>query len=721
MNEIVGEALIALLHDDLKSLGVDSVGHRLSILKSVYDVKKAQEIPFDRDDFVPLTVELDKATEERDDINDLTKEIKKKDGKIRELQNDLERLTDEFRRLREDVLPALRLAKDANVPLPNLHRLNALANHPLAMSPKPTKSPMVPPSPRVVSSPKVRIGPAPPGRVPRAGVGTSRPDIRTVDARSAESRPLANRQMDPRKPEQRKADPRTNDTRSDSRSESSGQDARTPSRPDARFDQRTAPRIETPRLNSRHSYRPDPRAESQANNRTDYGLDTVSESDQPDSRPPSRTTPRLESRAEMSSHSRGNSRAEQRTEVRAEQRTEPRTDLLTPRLARRPSESRREPRYDSSSSRGDGQDSRGDEDDWHAESSDTGAPGLRRQYSNRRILIGAFNGKGNSPTQLSHDHRHATEQSQSQPQPQPANPEKAAERAVFSSAHLAAINGISTSQAGVSFPSPGSPSPTSPRALNAMPGSARLGPSRANRSESATSPGGGGTGPSLRSAFNDPNASAARNMSSSAQGPPISPEGSSDSNGTNGSGSTNGTNGIDSEHGSNVAYDTYGATDTDGNETDGHSPLTPALSIISTAVSDEATCTNGHGHSNGNCREGEPLPTEMLQSFRMTMEEDCRSLLPNALRQYSISAASEEYALCISYEEGERILELDERPLYIYKKIARRGFHPTLLLRRVRGGPPEFDTPRSAGEAPKLVSPQRESMMQLIPEGAGAE
>jgi protein STE50 len=49
----VGEALIALLHDDLKSMGITSVGHRLTILKCVYDVKKAQDVPTESDHYVP--------------------------------------------------------------------------------------------------------------------------------------------------------------------------------------------------------------------------------------------------------------------------------------------------------------------------------------------------------------------------------------------------------------------------------------------------------------------------------------------------------------------------------------------------------------------------------------------------------------------------------------------------------------------------------------------
>ncbi len=46
--------MVALLHDDLKQMGISSVGHRLTILKSVYDVKKAQDVPIESDHYVPL-------------------------------------------------------------------------------------------------------------------------------------------------------------------------------------------------------------------------------------------------------------------------------------------------------------------------------------------------------------------------------------------------------------------------------------------------------------------------------------------------------------------------------------------------------------------------------------------------------------------------------------------------------------------------------------------
>ena len=57
-NEIVGEALIALRHEELKEMAIMSVGHRLTILKGVYDVKIKQNIPIDSDHWIPPCMSL---------------------------------------------------------------------------------------------------------------------------------------------------------------------------------------------------------------------------------------------------------------------------------------------------------------------------------------------------------------------------------------------------------------------------------------------------------------------------------------------------------------------------------------------------------------------------------------------------------------------------------------------------------------------------------------
>jgi hypothetical protein len=51
---ITGEALVALTHAELKEIGMGSVGHRLTILKAVYDIKVKQNVPVEADHYVPL-------------------------------------------------------------------------------------------------------------------------------------------------------------------------------------------------------------------------------------------------------------------------------------------------------------------------------------------------------------------------------------------------------------------------------------------------------------------------------------------------------------------------------------------------------------------------------------------------------------------------------------------------------------------------------------------
>jgi hypothetical protein len=55
-NGIVGEALVALKHEELKEMGINSVGHRLTILKSVYEIKVKQDVPLDADHYIPLSM-----------------------------------------------------------------------------------------------------------------------------------------------------------------------------------------------------------------------------------------------------------------------------------------------------------------------------------------------------------------------------------------------------------------------------------------------------------------------------------------------------------------------------------------------------------------------------------------------------------------------------------------------------------------------------------------
>ncbi|KAF3019032.1 hypothetical protein G7054_g3708 [Neopestalotiopsis clavispora] len=194
-NEIVGEALIALLHDDLKSMGIASVGHRLTILKSVYDVKKAQDVPVESDHYLPLSADAEAqyATATLKDIKNLVEQLRLRDERMSLVEQDLQRLTEDYRRLREDMLPALRLAKNAQQPLPNV---NSRDNQGYSYEsstispPAPTPSSTQPSLMRQYSTKKLILGTTPKNMSPsHLQVTHERPSVeQTLDPASAAER-----------------------------------------------------------------------------------------------------------------------------------------------------------------------------------------------------------------------------------------------------------------------------------------------------------------------------------------------------------------------------------------------------------------------------------------------------------------------------------------------------------------------------------------------------
>src|SRR5271156_727559 len=57
-NEIAGDVLVHLDHEALKDLDVTSVGHRLYLLKQIYNLKIAHGVKFEKDDYVPICMIL---------------------------------------------------------------------------------------------------------------------------------------------------------------------------------------------------------------------------------------------------------------------------------------------------------------------------------------------------------------------------------------------------------------------------------------------------------------------------------------------------------------------------------------------------------------------------------------------------------------------------------------------------------------------------------------
>lgn len=52
-HRISGDILCMIDSETLKTIGITTIGQRLSILKAVYNLKVAHNIPLDVDDYVP--------------------------------------------------------------------------------------------------------------------------------------------------------------------------------------------------------------------------------------------------------------------------------------------------------------------------------------------------------------------------------------------------------------------------------------------------------------------------------------------------------------------------------------------------------------------------------------------------------------------------------------------------------------------------------------------
>lgn len=80
---------------------------------------------------------------------------------------------------------------------------------------------------------------------------------------------------------------------------------------------------------------------------------------------------------------------------------------------------------------------------------------------------------------------------------------------------------------------------------------------------------------------------------------------------------------------------------------------------------------------------------DIFKSFRVSMDDPCRKVLPAALKRYNIQADWRLYALYIVHGDQERCLGLEEKPLILFKQLDREGRKPMFMLRRnALGGDP---------------------------------
>ncbi|WVQ85621.1 hypothetical protein IAT38_007787 [Cryptococcus sp. DSM 104549] len=72
------------------------------------------------------------------------------------------------------------------------------------------------------------------------------------------------------------------------------------------------------------------------------------------------------------------------------------------------------------------------------------------------------------------------------------------------------------------------------------------------------------------------------------------------------------------------------------------------------------------------------------KSFRVTLEDPCWKVLPAALKKYKINDDWKLYALFICFDNTERCLSYDEKPLLLFQKLKETGHKPVFMLRHIK-------------------------------------
>ncbi|KAI9102030.1 hypothetical protein DFS34DRAFT_647813 [Phlyctochytrium arcticum] len=113
-NGISGDILVHAGHDLLKELDIRSVGHRISLLRSIYNHKISFGLPFESDDYIPESVTSLPANLAKDpeDINRLRMTVKDQDSIISRLSRDIEQLTFDLNKMRDDLSPVWAMVRE---------------------------------------------------------------------------------------------------------------------------------------------------------------------------------------------------------------------------------------------------------------------------------------------------------------------------------------------------------------------------------------------------------------------------------------------------------------------------------------------------------------------------------------------------------------------------------------------------------------------------------
>lgn len=88
-------------------------------------------------------------------------------------------------------------------------------------------------------------------------------------------------------------------------------------------------------------------------------------------------------------------------------------------------------------------------------------------------------------------------------------------------------------------------------------------------------------------------------------------------------------------------------------------------------------------HSSTASKPLESPSNEPLKQLRASKEDSCERILKSAMKRHNLSDQDwRQYVLVICFGDQERILELQEKPVVIFKNLKQQGLHPAIMLRR---------------------------------------
>lgn len=114
-------------HDDMSDIGVAKIGHRVRILKSIYQMKEKEGGLDDHEGdagYVPPSIK----TTDLDDYNRLFKSFEIRDERVYHVEQELKKLIESFNKIREDLLPLFKFVKESK-PLPTPDGTNPAHAH----------------------------------------------------------------------------------------------------------------------------------------------------------------------------------------------------------------------------------------------------------------------------------------------------------------------------------------------------------------------------------------------------------------------------------------------------------------------------------------------------------------------------------------------------------------------------------------------------------------